>query len=371
MRCVALLVGVCACSQWYGLDQPVRGDVPNTTIDATDATEVDTFVTAPDAGNCWSIPQLGVSFCRDQPLSGTLSVASDALTDTTADGTGVTACTPTTDANLCVIAADSITVAQGKRWRFKGTRPVILVANAVSVLGELDASSSHGGDTGPGAAMPGCDDGTAPTGKGGGQGGSFGEKGGDGGDQANNANTRGVAGALLTGMTFRGGCRGTDGGGATNGNAAAGGAIALIANTISVGSGAIINASGASGDGGNGPDDGGGGGGSGGMIVLESPMIITANNSQIFANGGHGGGGANSSGPGVDGTDSTGATNTGGGGGGNGTAGDGAPGYPSTTRNGTNGNGTNDGGGGGGGGAGVIHVYLGTVSGGLVSPPPS
>ena len=367
MRGVVLLVGVCACKQWYGLEPPVLD--AGTASDRDSAPDVvDAFVVVPDTGNCWSIPDLAVSFCRDQPLSGMMMITANETTDTTNDGAD---CKPTTSSAVCVIAADTITLQSGHKWRFKGARPVILLAKTISVLGELNAASNHGGDSGPGAQVGGCDDGTVPINKGGGQGGSFGGQGGDGGDQQGSANSRGLAGAPLQLTMFRGGCHAEDGGGATNPNAAGGGAIALIANSIVVGTGATINASGAGGDGGNGPDDGGGGGGSGGMIVLEAPNISLAADSQIFANGGHGGGGASSVGPGSDGTDPADATSGGTGGNGNSTAGDGAPGYPSATRNGTSATAAADGGGGGGGGAGVIRVYLGTLTSGQVSPPPS
>ena len=106
---------------------------------------------------------------------------------------------------------------------------------------------------------------------------------------------------------MRGGCAGQAGDGTDifSPPGSGGGVVYLLAgNSITLQSGAIINASGAGGTS-PGTGRGGSGGGSGGMIVLSAPTI-SANGSFILANGAGGAeGGGGSSGTGANGSEPT------------------------------------------------------------------
>jgi hypothetical protein len=336
----------------------------------TDAPDIDGMMASPDAGNCWSVPGVAVDVCLAAPLSGTLDVTVDSSIDTDSSGPGLRQCRPVVSGNtdVCVIPAQSITIQLGATLGAHGSRPLVLIAQSISIIGTLDVASHRGTQQGPDANAAGCSAGTAASGVGGGRGGSLGGVGGNGGDEAGQ-NNGGDAGAALTVTTLRGGCPGGTGGNG-NGGADGGGAVLLIANSISLAATGVINASGASGQGGSSGREGGSGAGSGGMIVLSAPSVALAPTSQIFANGGHGGGGSDNSTAGFNGTDPTGATSGGSNGIGTGGAGDGGPGFPAVSRVGQNGT-SNDGAGGGGGGAGVIEVFGTTLTSGMVSPAPS
>jgi hypothetical protein len=343
-----------------GLVLDGNGDAPgDTTMLASDA-----------AGNCWSVPGVMVDVCLTAPLSGTLDAMTNASIDTYSSGTGIRQCRALEpgSTDVCVVSALSITVEPGVRLDADGGKPLVLIAETITINGTLDVSSRIGGQQGPDANHSGCSVGTLATGVGGGRGGSFGGVGGNGGDEAG-TNNGGNAGAALTVTTLRGGCVGTAGGGGSGG-ANGGGAVLLIANSISLGAAGVINASGAAGEGGASGRQGGMGGGSGGMIAMFSPSITLAVTSQIFANGGHGGGGSDNSTDAFAGSDPTNATSGGSAGFGTGGGGDGGPGFPAANRGGEDGT-SNDGAGGGGGGAGVIKVFGTTLTSGVVSPPPS
>jgi hypothetical protein len=336
-----------------------------------DGANGDSTVLPGDAGNCWSLAGLSTTVCLTAPPSGNINVNNDVSIDTTATGTGNLDCKALVagSTNVCVVAAGTITIAQGATLSASGDRPLVLIATTITIDGVIDVASHRGGQIGPGSDMPGCNAGTSPSNAGGGQGGSFGAIGGNGGDQASTNNSGGRAGAALSISMLRGGCRGMTGGDTGGTSGRGGGAVALI-GSITLAATARINASGAGAGGAGDGSRGGGGAGSGGMIVLSGPITV-ASATQIFANGGHGGGGSDDEESGSSGTDPT-VTTGGSGGGAPDGAGDGGDGFPAATRTGQDGTSSGNGGGGGGGGAGVIKVLssssIGTAQ---VSPPPS
>jgi hypothetical protein len=268
----------------------------------------------------------------------------------------------------CVVAGTSITIDPNRTLGATGTRPLVLLSTSTIVVdGTLDAASHIATlqDRGPGANPSACVAGTAPTMRGGGYGGSLGTHGGNGGNPVG-----GTPGNQPPPTALHGGCPGVPGAGTGGGNGGhGGGAVALIASTMISVSG-TINASGKSGSSTTEDNVGGGGGGSGGMIVFDTPMLVFATNTRVFANGGGGGEGTGGN-DGNDGTDPTGPAAGGAGGAGGTSGGDGGNGGFST-QPGTMGitPGGGEGGGGGGGGAGVIRVFRTTPPNlGLVSPP--
>jgi hypothetical protein len=283
-------------------------------------------------------------------------------------------------AGLCVIARANITVPAGTTVAVTGDRPLVLVATGtISITGVLDAASRHA-TTDPFATTQigagadptgGCNVGVAPAVSGGGAGGTFVIRGGNGGN-GNGGAVGGMSGIAQT-IALRGGCRGQEGTGtslipAQGGRG--GGALYLIANTITISG--VINASGEGGHRGvTGGNNSGAGGGAGGLIGLDAPTID--NTGTVFANGGGGGEGSGGGASGLPGLDPTGITaasgGTGGGGGNGGVGGAGGTGGGNAL-GGPGQNAPNDGGGGGGGGTGVIKVYRGTI-GGDHSPMPT
>jgi hypothetical protein len=304
-------------------------------------------------------------------------------------------CTSFTPANSawCVIAATRIEVAAGATLSATGSRVLVLVATeAARIDGTIDVASHQLTGTslvrGAGSQAMECGRGggaAAASGAGGGAGGSFATRGGRGGTGIIGGSSGGVAPLAAPATSLRGGCAGGQGGqfdvypGGEPG--AGGGAVYLLAPSITVSETGVINASGAGGFGAKIDNHtGAGGGGSGGMIGLESSALRLAVGARIFANGGGGGEG---SGCGTPGRDSSGANGQdpsapnvpalggrnepdggNGGGGALGTA-DGEPGADGTTTC------TNGGGGGGGGGAGGTIVFHGGVTdaGAQISPP--
>jgi hypothetical protein len=253
---------------------------------------------------------------------------------------------------VCVVAANSISYSN---FVFAhGMRPLVILSLTTLDIGSTIDVGSTNAQLGPGADPSDCT-GTAPTATGGGgYGGSFGTQGAGGA-----AMIDGTPGPVIIATALRGGCEGGQG---AQPNAVAqvghgGGAIALIAHSISI-TGAV-DASG-EGGGGGGAGNGGNGGGAGGMIVLDAPFVTVATTGRVFANGGGGGGGGGVALPGGTGGESSSDTSAGGPGGGGGIAGGGggagaiASAAPGVGQTGASANG------GGGGGLGVIQVLQAT-----------
>ncbi len=324
-----------------------------------------------DADSCWRVAALSTTVCLAAPLSGAIDVTSDATVDTEETGTGETECRALASGSseVCVLAGDTFRIGPATTLGADGDLPLVIIANTIQIEGTLDVASHRGGQDGPGATSTGCPGTTSASGVGGGFGGTFGGVGGGGGDE-DGTNNGGKPGTIPTVTTLRGGCSGGSGGNGPDG-AEPGGAVLLIANSITLGTLGTINASGAGGRGGASGREGGAGGGSGGMIVFVTPTISLGTSAAIFANGGHGGGGSDNSTTALSGTDPSGPMSGGTSGIGTGGGGDGGPGFPATARDGGDGT-NNDGAGGGGGGAGIIRVYGGaTLSGAQVSPQPT
>lgn len=376
MRIVAVVLVLVGCSFEHGALTGTQssGDDGGTMSDGPIDAPLDTqMVVTPDAQQCWTVAGVSTTVCLTAPLGGTLDYSTTTNIDTNPiSASSGCATLAAGSSSVCALAADTITIDATKTLSASGSRPLVLIAHVITINGTIDVASHVRGRQGPASDLAGCDNGTnADTGKGGGgQGGSFANKGGDGGDQDNNAGSKGTAGAALTNVTtLRGGCPGGHGGMTSFSLGHGGGAVLLIADSVTIASTGVINASGAGAEHGIPNDQGGGGGGSGGMIAISATAITLVSGGVIFANGGHGGGGAGNSTSGGDGGDPTGPTSGGGGGAGGDNAGDGGPGYPNGTRKGTNGTSNNDGGGGGGGGAGIIHFYTANPpSGTAISP---
>jgi len=350
VRALAMIALLAACSFRSTATEPtgVSPDAPS-----------DTTETLPP--NCFGTG-LDVRVCLSAPPSGEFHVTSTRAIVTT----GGSPCDPDIT-TYCVIAGTAIRIDEGNTLGVSGTRPLVLVSTSELVIdGVLDVASHFvtSQHAGPGADSPLCHAGTVAANHGGGSGGSLGTKGGNGG-----AVDGAIAGGTLMPATLQGGCKGSDGSLAGGQLGHGGGAVYLIATTISVNG--LIKASGESGAGATGGGRGGGGGGSGGMIVFDTPALAVAPTAQIFANGGGGGEGTGGN-MGNDGIDALGPSAGGLGGGGASTGGDGGPGGFGTTDGGAGaaGSNANEGGGGGGGGAGIIQVFRAPIpSSGMVSPP--
>lgn len=354
-------------------------------------------------------PEFHASACAT-PVSGAIELAMNTSFDTdqgTSDRGLSCALVANGSAQLCVLAALSITIDPGIVLSAHGSAPFALFAHSITIRGTVDVASHVMGVIGAGSYSyhPGCSAGTLPKGAGGGRGGSAAGTGGNGGDEGNNPGSGGIAGASYGISELIGGCGGTRGGtgsagggsdGGTTTGGAGGGAVWIVSDTadLVLDAGARINASGAGGAGGPTQDHGGSGGGAGGLIVLQSPRIRLDPAAQVFANGGGGGGGAgiNSGNPGFKagdpGVDPTGPASGGAGGAGGtdgsglvasatalGAGGGGAPNpNPGSQTDGAAGQdgGTDGHGGGGGGGAiGAIRVVSSTdIKGPNVSPDP-
>lgn len=286
--------------------------------------------------------------------------------------------------DACFVVGGSITLPSSVGIsRVTGSRPLVLVgADSISISSTLDVASQRGENIGPGANVACGAFGQTPTsasnnkGGGGGAGGSFITAGGDGGLGDNGAGMQGTAATAIPAPTkLRAGCpgqQGGDGDGQTGNHGIGGdggGAVYLLAsNTITIASGAIINASGAGSIAGS-SYGGGGGGGAGGMIVLYATTITSMG--IVFANGGGGSSGGNQAGGGNVGSNpSTTQTSAASGGPSTGNGGAGGSGFAQGTNqtNGVDASSMDTGGGGGGGGAGYILTH--GVLGGAVSPTP-
>ncbi len=272
--------------------------------------------------------------------------------------------------SLCVMVAQTISIAFGTTLSGHGSHPLVLIGeNGITIDGTLDVSSTLAGAHGAGAntdcITTGIDGGPSSTGGAGGAGGSFGGAGGSGGSGS------GVAGGtpaqrVLPLSIVRGGCPGGGGGQSNTGGTAesfGGGAVYLMSGQTITVSG-TIDASGAGGTQGV-NSSGGSGGGSGGLIGFDASSVVVVGSAKLFANGGGGGqGGVALAQPGTDPTlpliAASGGASGGSGAGGNGAAGTATP---------SNGS---PGGGGGGGGAGRILFFAGmtSVSSMAISPTP-
>ena len=329
-----------------------------------------------------------VNVCVDAPQS-----SQSLMTQTidTSDMSPSTKCLPyaaTPAVDACVIAGQSITVPSGNKVSVTGARRLILLATeSLTISGTLDASSHHGGLSGPAADTGPCPTNvTNPTVSGqggGGWGGTFGGPGNNGGNTPGGG-MGGGAGSLLTITTLGGGCSGGNGAGSNGGSGGHGGGAVLLLAGQAITIDGTVNASGAGGSGGKatiGDGGGGGGGGAGGMLVLEATTVNIPGH--CFANGGGGGEGSsilngNSGGE-------SGAPAEAGSGGSNGSpiGGDGGNGGVGTTGSSPGRNGDSivtpivdsGGGGAGGGGGGIIKIISGeqrnTRDSKKVAPPPT
>jgi hypothetical protein len=330
-----------------------------------------------------------VDVCGLPPPTNVFDVTAPATLDTDRD----TRCKAVTVAghDLCLIYATEVTIAV--TLTVSGGRPLALVsASTMTINGAIDAGS-HGPQVGPAADDASCAFAISPEtdlgGAGGGAGGSFTLAGGNGGigdtDNSTGGDGTGLGGthgATVSAPQLRGGCRGQKGGdeqvgGFVGGVGGHGGGALYLAARQSVLVAGSIRATGAAGAGGQ-SQAGGGGGGSGGMVVIESASITISG--QISANGGGGGqgggrtvAGANITGfPGTDGALGT-APAPGGFGANNNdtqfsTGGVGGAGTTAAGR----GTDATVGGGGGGGAAGMIRLIgASTLTGSVISPPPS
>ena len=290
---------------------------------------------------------------------------------------------------VCAIAAKTITLAAGTILSAHGTKPLVLLGHTIDIEGTIDVASHVNGQQGAGSDAN-CGPLTRATGNGGGQGGTFVDSSGGngGGVDGSPSETGGPSSSSIGINALRGGCPGgpSSASSATVGGHG-GGAVWLAVDTggtLTLGSSAVINASGASGAGGvpTVGSRGGLGGGSGGMILLKAPTV-TFDVARLFADGGGGGGGAATENPGGAGGDpaSPGVGGTGGAGGVptnmTGIAGAGGLGFPAPAaqRNGrnalvTNGAEGSNGAGGGGGGPGAIWIDAATSGSILASPTP-
>jgi len=357
-----------SCASGYRFGD-ASGPLANTCVGTTSGG--DASVAGIDAKSYLDAPPAGVT-CFGSGF-GKTCFASNSVPSTPATLTAQTINTDTSplcstlvqnNPGWCVIAATDLTIAG--TVNAIGGKPLVLVASGtLQVDGTLDVASHRGGQTGAGSVGNDpqlCDPGTPPNNNGGGAGGSFGAVGGKGG------NNGGTAGAIKPTNTLRGGCAGQDGKSGMNGKKGAGGGVTYLIAGTKIAVGGSINASGAAGTAGVSGNAGGGGGGAGGMIGLDAPMVT--NGGAIFANGGGGAEGSGNNTAGNDGNESNlgvaaAATQSASNGGDGGAGG-------ATTAAGNGGDANTFGGGGGGGGAGAIKLFGATsITGGVVSPPPS
>lgn len=346
------------------------GPLANTCVGAT-GTGSDASVIGIDAKSYLDAPAAGVvcfgtGFGKTCFASANVPATPATLTAQTINTDTSPLCSTVVENNpgWCVIAASDLTITGAVNAI--GGKPLVLVATGtLQVDGTLDVASHRGGQLGAGSVTNNaqlCDPGTPPGNNGGGAGGSFGATGGNGG------NNGGTAGAIKPTAAMRGGCAGQDGKSGTPGAKGAGGGVVYLIAGTKITVGGAINASGAGATGGVSGSAGAGGGGSGGLIGLDAPLVT--NGGAIFANGGGGAEGSGNNTPGNDGNESqlgvaataTQSASNGGDGGAGGAA----------TAAGNGGNANGFGGGGGGGGAGAIKLFgAASITGGVVSPPPS
>ncbi len=335
-----------------------------------DAQEADTLDVATDTQpdvptptvNCFGTSGLAL-VCLEEIPPGQLTI--DVATSIDTGSSPLCAALRAGSSNVCVIAAHALTFSAPVT--VTGLRPLVLLSITAMTISEmLDVASHRGLPPGAGGDASPCDAGADPTGSGGAQAGTFGSMGGDGGN-SEGATDRGTRGAVLpTPATLRGGCIGADGAGSLASRGHGGGAVLLIAETITI-SGSI-NASGSPGAGAPAGRHGGGGAGTGGMIVFDAPTITVSG--PVHANGGGGGGGSSNGTAGSVGSEPpvVGGAPGGAPGGSGGSGGIGSLGAAAGS-SGVAGTNNNDGGGGGGGGAGVILQFR--HAGALATSPPA
>jgi hypothetical protein len=374
MRSLWLVILLNACGS-------VNANVPDGGADDVDASD-------PPVG---ANPCLGggfVQLCLTELPRDPLVIEASKQIDTDKDSR----CTSFSPANpaWCVISATRISIAAGATLSAVGNRPLVLAATeALQIDGTIDVASHLVGNQhtrGAGAMPSDCAGSVGASYPGGGAGGSFRSRGGAGGSVPGMAGG-GVASAAAVVTKLRGGCSGGNGGVADPNpggeGGAGGGAVYLLAPSITVAGTGVINASGSGGT--TAPFDsstGAGGGGSGGMIGLDAPAIHLAAGARLFANGGGGGEGsgcpiAGQNTDGANGQDPRSPTVPALGGRQEPNGGDGGDGALSTTDGARGADGVGGcsfgvaGGGGGGGGGGGAIVFHGAVTdaGAQISPP--
>jgi hypothetical protein len=337
----------------------------NTNADARPVDTPTDSIDAPPNATCFGSTNGLVRPCYVTVPSAALALSSALVTDPASCDSGVTG---KNVGGTCVKGGTTITITGSVN--VTGPNPLVLVATqSITITGQLSVASHRnnpGAGVNNGAAT--CSTPIAVVGQAGGVGGSFGDTAGGGGDNA------ATPGAAIVPTVLRAGCGGQLAGNSGAGSVAfGGGGLYLIAPSITIMTGAAIDASGGGGAGGarvTAVGYGGGGGGSGGMLVLDAPTI--ANNGMVYANGGGGGQGADTTKLGQPGADpSTATTAAAGGSGGQSTGGLGGAGAFVSTPAVVGGTGNSNGGGGGGGGAGIIYVFGGSALNGTVSPVPN
>jgi len=366
------------------------GDAPGPTIDARMPVPPDACVSfSQQFDTCELLASLAADFRIGTPGGGDAEYDTDAHTLTVGGlATDVPHMTIMTKGQMVdAILGHNVFVVQGVVLRAKGKLPFAIVASgsiqleqaamvnvAAGGAGALDSCSTP--------AHPGTNDNGGAAGGGGGGYGAAGGAGGPGNKDGGGGKTVGGAGSTSIGTQLgpQGGCPGAKGGdgdtplGIGGAGGLGGGAIYLLAaDTIQLGDGAVLTASGGGGKGGAASagqgDAGGGGGGSGGMVWLEAPHVV-GTQSHIAANGGGGGEGANAVKAGANGHD--GGSSVARAQGGNGLVDDGGDGGDGGSDATNAGNSSTDflngGGGGGGGGVGYIRVVSPDFQPGELSP---
>ncbi len=280
---------------------------------------------------------------------------------------GPTCDSDTIDSSVCAVVAHEIDI--DNTVTVTGPLPLVLVATSViNVTGSLGVSS-HPSAPGAGADWTGCNT-LALAGGPDGEGGAGGTldpsfPGGFGGASQSAGPAPQVPATPFAAL--HGGCEGGTGSSAALSPTDSGGAVYLMAPTITVTGG--IEANGGDGAGGAAGNGGGYGGGSGGMIALDAATIAIGGGTLQARGGGGGGGGA------ANGGGTMGDGGQGGSPGGN-AGGFGGNGYMTPTPAFSGGTGSMaqegiaGGGGGGGGGAGAILLFTSNeVTGGSFDPP--
>jgi hypothetical protein len=330
-------------------------------IDANNGIDSKQFLDAPPPGvTCYGTGFGKTCFAMVPSTSTTLEAQ-----QINTDSSPLCATNVETNPPWCVIAATDLTIGAGTISAI-GAKPLVLLATGtMTINGTIDVASHRGGQQGAASNDPSqCDAGTPPGANGGGAGGSFGGAGGHGGTGG------GVAGATKPTNAMRGGCPGQDGMTGTFGVKGLGGGVVYLIAGTQITLGGNINASGAGGSSGVTGSAGAGGGGSGGLIGLDSPIVM--NGGAIFANGGGGAEGSGLTTKGNDGTESANGAAAGVSGSASSVGGDGAAGGATGAAGNGSDAGTGGGGGGGGGGVGAVKLFqAATITGGVVSPPPS
>lgn len=352
------------CELHDSVDSGVIGDDGGVT-DAASATNDANTDAKPDAQTCFGAGLLHICLTALPTAPLAITANTNINTETSPLCVGYTGAM---EGALCVVAATSVSIADMRRLRGVGAKPlVVLATESIVVDGTIDVSA------GAGANPSTCVAPTAATGRQGGAGGSWHGRGGSGGGAVSGLGP--MSALATTTVALRGGCRGGDGAGGDGGSGGnGGGALYLIAPAITI-NGTLD----ASGDGGGAGANasGGGGGGAGGFIGLDAPTVTVASGASVFANGGGGGEGGTPNKDGNSGSSSTGPANAASGGsGGASHGGNGGNGSAGASLDGNNGSAggncdrNGSAGGGGGGGTGFVYVFPAQTLGGSIAPPP-